>query len=187
MITLFSAVFVFGNQQASPRETQLEKRQPQKVSLVKSKKNSPPPLHKTNHVKKSVVTKKEIYQKNESELKPQDTVEQKQSEEENSAADRNIPDSNAIKSYKSYVLSRIEKKKKFPLQARKKNQEGKVRLHIVISPQGELLLSEIVTPCEHELLNTAALQAIKKSSPFKAMQYGNENLDFVFSINFVLK
>jgi len=89
--------------------------------------------------------------------------------------------------YKQYVLKRISSKKVYPLSARTKSQEGKVRLHLIIGIDGQLLLSEIVSPCEFEILNEAAFNSVKKSAPFKKMKNAKRNLDLTFTMDFSLK
>ena len=90
-------------------------------------------------------------------------------------------------SYKSYALSRIAGKKQYPYSARSKGLEGKVRVRVVIKPDGTLSECEILTPCEHEALNEACLSAIRKSAPFKKMKSGMEAMTLVFVMDFSLK
>lgn len=89
--------------------------------------------------------------------------------------------------YKQYALKRIASKKVYPLSARTKSQEGKVRIHAIIDFDGNLILAEIISPCDFEILNEAALNAIKKSAPFKKMKNAKRNLDFTFTMDFSLK
>lgn len=89
--------------------------------------------------------------------------------------------------YKQYALKRIASKKVYPLSARTKSQEGKVRIHAIIDFDGKLILAEIISPCDFEILNEAALNAIKKAAPFKKMKNSKRNLDFTFTMDFSLK
>ncbi len=88
--------------------------------------------------------------------------------------------------YKSYVLEKIASKKIYPREAREKNQTGKVKLHIVILPDGNLQSVEIVAPCEFEILNDSAVATVKKAAPFKKMEAA-QIMDLTFSINFSLQ
>ena len=93
----------------------------------------------------------------------------------------------ATASYKSYALSRIASKKQYPASARAKGLEGKVRLSVVIHPDGSLAECSIISPCEHEILNEASLKAVKKSAPFKKMGAGMNAMTLTFVMDFSLR
>lgn len=93
----------------------------------------------------------------------------------------------ALASYKSYALGRIASKKMYPYSARSKGLEGKVRVRIVINPDGSVSETELLEKCEHEILNEACLSAIKKSAPFKKMPKGQKSLTLIFVMDFSLK
>ena len=93
----------------------------------------------------------------------------------------------ALASYKSYALGRIASKKMYPYSARSKGLEGKVRVRIVINPDGSVSETEILEKCEHDVLNEACLSAIKKSAPFKKMAKGQKSLTLIFVMDFSLK
>lgn len=93
----------------------------------------------------------------------------------------------ATTSYKSYALSRIAGKKQYPYSARSKGLEGKVRVRLVISPDGSISECRILQKCEHEILNEACLAAIKKSAPFKKMGEGMNAMTLTFVMDFSLK
>lgn len=90
------------------------------------------------------------------------------------------------KSYKSYVLKRIAEKKTYPLSARKKGCEGKVKIHLVIDRDGKILALEVCEPCDYEVLNNAALKSVEKAAPFKKMPAVMTSLDFIFVLDFKL-
>lgn len=93
----------------------------------------------------------------------------------------------AKESYKSYVKKRIATKKVYPLKARAQNQTGNVKVHLVILPDGNLESVEIVEKSEYELLNEAALLAVKKASPFKKMSNGMQKQEFTFTLEFKIE
>lgn len=93
----------------------------------------------------------------------------------------------AQETYKSYVKKRIAAKKIYPLKARAQNQTGNVKIKIVILPDGNLESSEIIEKSEYELLNEAALLAVKKASPFKKMTNGMSKQEFTFTLEFTLE
>ncbi|MCR5218324.1 TonB family protein [Treponema sp.] len=88
--------------------------------------------------------------------------------------------------YKTYVLKRISAKKSYPVACRSKGETGSVKLHVIVSPDGSLKLYEIITACQYEKLNEAALKAVKKAAPFKQMKEGLKELDLIFTMEFSL-
>ena len=64
---------------------------------------------------------------------------------------------------------------------------GKVRVRIVINPDGSVAETEILEKCEHEVLNEACLDAIKKSAPFKKMKKSQNAITLTFVMDFSLK
>ncbi|ERJ94209.1 energy transducer TonB [Treponema lecithinolyticum] len=96
-------------------------------------------------------------------------------------------DAKANATYKSYVLGRIASKKTYPYAARSNGFEGKVRVRIVINPDGTLAQAVILEPSEYEILNNACLAAVKKASPFKKMSNGMKAMTLSFVMDFSLK
>lgn len=96
-------------------------------------------------------------------------------------------DAQAVASYKSYALGRIASKKAYPYKARTNGFEGKVRVRIVINPDGTLAQTDILEPSEHEILNNACLAAVKKAAPFKKMASGMSAMTLSFVMDFSLK
>jgi TonB family protein len=95
-----------------------------------------------------------------------------------------------IKSYKSRILSRIQKMKYYPLTARRMNQEGVVFLKFILKKNGTLDGSvKLVKGCEHEMLNRAGVKTIYKSLPFPSFPdvYLNDNIEFNVQIVYNLK
>ena len=98
-----------------------------------------------------------------------------------------MQDAKAVATYKSYALGRIASKKKYPYTARSNGFEGKVRVRIVINPDGMLAQADILEPSEYEILNNACLAAIKKAAPFKKMSGGMNAMTLTFVMDFSLK
>ena len=96
-------------------------------------------------------------------------------------------DAKAVATYKSYALGRIASKKTYPYTARSNGFEGKVRVRIVINPNGTLAQTDILEPSEYEILNKACLTAIKKAAPFKKMASGMSAMTLSFVMDFSLK
>lgn len=93
----------------------------------------------------------------------------------------------AAAAYKSYALGRIASKKTYPYTARSNGFEGRVRVSIVINPDGTLAQTDILDPSEYEILNKACLTAIKKAAPFKKMSGGMTAMTLSFVMDFSLK
>ena len=93
----------------------------------------------------------------------------------------------AAAAYKSYALGRIASKKTYPYTARSNGFEGRVRVSIVINPDGTLAQTDILEPSEYEILNKACLTAIKKAAPFKKMSGGMTAMTLSFVMDFSLK
>ncbi len=76
------------------------------------------------------------------------------------------PDPNARADYLARIRSRIESRKHYPHQARRRRIEGTVVVRFVIGPDGRVGNLALVEPSRHRVLNDAALSAIRKASPF---------------------
>lgn len=96
---------------------------------------------------------------------------------------------NAIPNYKQYAVSRIAANKSYPLKSRAKNEEGIVRVFVVIASDGSLQKAVITETCDFSALNEAALMAVKKSAPFKkfAKEIKAESLAFECVMEFRIK
>ncbi|MGD9160450.1 MAG: energy transducer TonB [Desulfobacteraceae bacterium] len=70
------------------------------------------------------------------------------------------------KDYMEMVTLRIESVKKYPEQARAMQKEGRVTVQFIIGLSGIVKDILIIEPCRHDLLNKAALQAVREASPF---------------------
>lgn len=88
--------------------------------------------------------------------------------------------------YRQYVLARIASKKAYPRNARTRGQEGRVRLQVVIDPDGRVVDCQMVSPSPHSLLNEASLLAVERAAPFKKMPSGMDRLTLTFAIDYSL-
>jgi protein TonB len=68
--------------------------------------------------------------------------------------------------YYEMVRLKIDRQKKYPDEAASMHKEGKVILSFVINLEGVIRDLKIVKPSPHEVLNEAALQAVRDSNPF---------------------
>ena len=68
--------------------------------------------------------------------------------------------------YYEMVRLKIERHKKYPDEAASMRKQGKVVLSFVINLEGVMRDLKIVKPSPHEVLNEAALQAVRDCNPF---------------------
>jgi protein TonB len=91
--------------------------------------------------------------------------------------------------YQGIIRSMIDKRKEYPYQARRQEQEGKVEVRFVLSRQG-LLVGEpaLSRKSRHERLNVSALAAVKNASPYPPFppEIPAEELSFSVTLSFSL-
>lgn len=64
------------------------------------------------------------------------------------------------------VRKRIERKKGYPGESRRKGEEGTVTVSFVLDFRGNLLSAEVVSSSGHEALDTAAVTTVRDASPY---------------------
>jgi protein TonB len=64
------------------------------------------------------------------------------------------------------VRNRIETKKQYPAKARKRQQEGYVKLFFIITYLGEIMDLRLIKSSRIKALDEAALEAVKNAAPF---------------------
>jgi periplasmic protein TonB len=69
-------------------------------------------------------------------------------------------------SYLDMVRLKIERHKKYPEHARARQIQGQVRVHFVITPEGDIRNPGIMESSRNASLDGAALQAVKDAAPF---------------------
>lgn len=74
------------------------------------------------------------------------------------------PKANILEQYMAELLASIEKKKRYPALARRKNIEGRVQVHFMLTCDGQI--SDLDINGSHSLLRKAANKAIKAAHPF---------------------
>ncbi|MFO7496193.1 MAG: TonB family protein [Desulfobacterales bacterium] len=72
----------------------------------------------------------------------------------------------STRDYLEMVRMRVENKKRYPDLARKRQLEGRVGVRFVIAPDGRLQQAAVVSPAAAEILNQAALAAVRAAEPF---------------------
>ena len=72
----------------------------------------------------------------------------------------------SAENYLSMVRMRIERHKKYPIIARKRHMEGRVRLRFIIGPDGRVRSMKVVGKSRYSVLDKAAVRAVMDSAPF---------------------
>jgi protein TonB len=92
--------------------------------------------------------------------------------------------------YYSKLAQWLERHKKYPTIARRRNQQGDVTIQFVINKEGELLRYQLIKPSEHHSLNSATIKMLERASPMpkppKALIGGKTELEYTIPVNFNL-
>jgi periplasmic protein TonB len=84
--------------------------------------------------------------------------------------------------YVSDAIKKIRSKTKYPQRALDRDQEGSVRVAIVIDREGTVLNTNILETSKFDLLNKEAIEAIKRSAPFPALPAEIAGSRFEFTV-----
>lgn len=82
------------------------------------------------------------------------------------APEANITSYGSVDNYLRMVLMRIEQHKKYPVVARKRHMEGRVRVRFIIGPNGMLRSIRVVEKSRYSVLDEAAVRAVMEAAPF---------------------
>jgi protein TonB len=96
---------------------------------------------------------------------------------------------NTFLQYQGMIRLMIDRKKEYPYQARRQEQEGKVEIRFVLSRQGTLIGEpELEKKSRYERLNASALEAVKKAAPYPPFppEVPAEELNFSVTLSFSL-
>ncbi len=95
------------------------------------------------------------------------------------------------RSYESQLLAWLERHKKYPHIARRRNQQGTVTLEFTINAEGRLLSHKIIQASAHPALNSAVQKMIKSASPLPSVpeELRKNRMKFTYTIpvHFILK
>ncbi|HEY8940767.1 MAG TPA: TonB family protein [Cellvibrio sp.] len=84
--------------------------------------------------------------------------------------------------YVSDAIKKIRGKTKYPQRALDRGQAGNVRVAVVINRQGEIVSTSILEGSQYELLNKEALDAVRRSAPFTALNDAISGAQFEFTV-----
>jgi len=90
----------------------------------------------------------------------------------------------ARKRYEDYLLERIHKAKFYPMEARRMEQEGVVRIKFILSREGDLISRvEVISPCRYPVLNDAAQKTVYAAAPFPEFPVEMKEQERVFTLD----
>jgi TonB family protein len=92
--------------------------------------------------------------------------------------------------YRATIRLMIDKQKEYPYQARRQDQEGTVEIRFVLSRQGQLAGEPVLDKrSRYRLLNTAAIEAVKKAVPYPPFppEFPEEEMSFSVTLAFSLR
>jgi protein TonB len=95
----------------------------------------------------------------------------------------------AINRYAAMIRGLIDKRKEYPYQARRQDQEGSVQIRFILSRQGALIGDPVVEKrSRHRLLNESVLKAVQNAVPYPPFpeEIPDEEMSFQVTIAFSL-
>lgn len=94
----------------------------------------------------------------------------------------------AQQTYFSSLLRGIQSQTEYPRRALQRNQEGEVRVSVIINREGRVISIEVLEESRHGLLNRAALDAIERAAPFPEVPSAIQGRYYEFAVpfNFIL-
>jgi protein TonB len=97
---------------------------------------------------------------------------------------------NVFARYADLVRRRVDERKDYPYAARRQAQEGSVVVRFSLSRDGRLAGEpELEKSCRYQKLNQAALEAVRRASPYPEFpaELSGERLHFSLAISFSLR
>lgn len=86
--------------------------------------------------------------------------------------------------YFSNLMRSIQGNTEYPRRAMQRDQQGEVRVSVIINRRGEIVRTEILEESEHRLINNAAIDAINDSAPFPEIPSAIQGQVYEFSVPF---
>jgi protein TonB len=95
----------------------------------------------------------------------------------------------AVNRYAAMIRSLIDKRKEYPYQARRQDQEGSVQIRFTLSRRGALTGDPVAEKnSRHRLFNESALKAVKDAAPYPPFpeEIADEEMSFQVTVSFSL-
>lgn len=99
------------------------------------------------------------------------------------------PDPRLEESYRARVRQAVDERKHYPRMARRLELEGRVVVAFTVGAEGRLADLRLVESSGSELLDEAALEAVRQAAPFPPFPAGIERRqwDFILPLSFALE
>ena len=91
------------------------------------------------------------------------------------------------KSYLEMVVLKIESVKEYPESAKSTQKQGRVTVGFVVTMAGEVKDVQVVEGCRYEILNQAAVKAVKDAAPFPRPPLRFFNKDIPLKLNIIFE
>ncbi len=103
-------------------------------------------------------------------------------------AQANAIEARVMPSYMQVLLGHLERYKKYPRSALRRDQEGRPKVRFKIDREGNLLSYELVESSGNTALDQGALATVERADPFPPppTELGGETHIFTVPVNFVL-
>jgi protein TonB len=95
----------------------------------------------------------------------------------------------AINRYAAAIHGLIDRRKEYPYQARRQEQEGEIRIRFTLSRQGQLSGEPVLEKrSRYRLLNESALEAVKNAAPYPPFpdEITDAEMNFQVAVSFSL-
>lgn len=108
------------------------------------------------------------------------------SEESSTVASASAPQSTGQADYEQQVMAAIARCKLYPSPAQDRQQEGSVRLRVVIDEKGKLVDCLVMETSGYQLLDKGALKSVQRAAPFPDPPASREEVVIQFYMDFEL-
>ncbi len=118
----------------------------------------------------------------EDESAPSDESAANESATEVSAQEAGQSPGSEMQRYLSEIMNRLHARKKYPKSAQFNEQEGLVQIRMEIAPDGRLIRAEVEKPCAFQVLNEAALDAVRAIGTLPPLPQSNSSKNVVLHV-----
>lgn len=108
-------------------------------------------------------------------------------EEEDEGALLTVESLRAQQVYFSSLMRSIQSNTKYPRRALQRDQQGEVRVSVIINRLGQIVRTEILEESEYRLINEAAVEAVNDSAPFPEIPNAIQGQVYEFSVPFTFR
>ncbi len=116
----------------------------------------------------------------------------KESREKNTESNKDMPESSGIsmafkQDYMGMVIAKLSRNKYYPNAERNRGREGVVSIRFSIDPNGQARDIVVTGSSQNANLDKAAIETVRRSSPFPEFESGSGSIDISLSIDYKLE